>query len=507
MRPKPKVIPQKRMTREQARAEAAALTVRTWLFSKYHDDPVGFARDVLKLRLWRRQRQILEAIARKKKVAVTSGQKTGKSTVFVVAALWWACTRPRGRVLLTGPSNQVVRDVLWKELRRIVHLEGPDGKLLSGPDVLGAAPAVLPSTGMQWPDGREIIGKASDTPESTQGFSGPEILIIIDEAAGVADPIFEALDGNTAAGGHIAAASNPTRQTGFFFDAFHTKREHWEPIEISSEESPNVTGEEDRIDGLAEPAFIKQRRAEYGVDSAWYTIRILGKFAGTASDAVVGLEAIEASRLRAQQRTEAPEGRLELGVDVARFGDDESAIAPRRGQVVFGLEVVHGFDTIQVAGKVIEVVRALRRLPDEAAIVKIDTSGGYGGGVADLLRTEHAREVVVVEVNASERADAPDEYVNRRAQLHFAVADWLKDGGELPADRKLEAELLTPTYSLDSRGRRKIESKDEIKKRLKRSPDRADAVALAIVSFKAAKPARVTGSGTRWGDDDARGFG
>ncbi len=451
-----------------------------YAFQKYRDDPVGFANDVLKLRVWSGQCAILSAIASAKKCAICSGQKTGKSTAFVIAAIWWACTRPRGRVLLTAPTNHVVRTVLWKELHRIVYMQGQDGRLLSGPEVLGAAPALLPSTGMHWPDGREIIGGASDTPEATQGFSGPEILVIIDEAAGVKDPIFEAIDGNCAAGGHIAAASNPTQQSGFFFDAFHLKREHWNGIHISSEETPNVTGAEEPIPGLADPEFIRSARAMYGEDSGFYAVRVRGEFAGTATNAIVGLADVDAAQLRAKQRTTEPDDALEFGVDVARFGDDESTIAPRRGLKAYDIIAEHGLDTIALTGTIMKTVRAMRRHGDDKPRIKIDSSGGYGGGVADLLRSEHADEVEVIEVNASERADDPDQYTNRRAQLHFGVADWLKDGGELPDDKKLEAELLAATYAFDVRGRRKVESKDDIKKRLKRSPDRADALALAI---------------------------
>lgn len=433
------------------------------------------------MRLWRKQRRILTAIARKKKVAVRSGQKTGKTTAFVVAALWWAATRARARVVLTAPGNAQVRNVLWKELRRICYDRAPDGRLVV--EVLGVEPALMPSTGMQWPDGREIIGFSADTPETMQGMSGPEMLVLVDEGSGVEDVIFEAIDGNSAAGGHIATASNPTKQSGWFFDAFHSKREFWERIEISSEETPNVTGEEDAIPGLAGPEFISQRRAEYGETNPFYLVRIKGEFAGTASNAVVGLAAIDAARKRWEEREDEPNEPLEYGLDVARFGDDETALTPRRGPRAFETITVHGFDSIAVVGMVLEDVRARRR-PGELPIIKIDASGGYGSGAADLLKAEHSKEVTVVEVNAAERSDVPDDYTNLRTQLHFAVADWLKDGGELPDDKKLEAELLAPTYGFDARGRRKLESKDDIKKRLKRSPDRADALALAVYRRK-----------------------
>lgn len=468
----------KRLTREQERERARSLGFVAPRFEEYFDDPVGFGSKLLGIQLWRKQRRILTAIARKKKVAVRSGQKTGKSTAFVVAALWWAATRSRGRVFLTAPGNAQVRNVLWKELRRVCYSTAPGGKRVV--DILGVEPALLPSTGMQWPDGREILGFSADTPETMQGLSGPEMLVLVDEGSGVRNDIFEAIEGNLAAGGHVATASQPTQQAGWFFDAFHSHREHWERIDISSEETPNCTGEEDAIPGLADPNFIDRSRAEHGEDSAFYLVRIKGEFAGTASNAIVGLAAIDAARKRWSERTEEPTDPLEYGLDVARFGDDETALAPRRGKRLYDITTVNGFDTVAVVGMVMADVRSRRRT-SEVPTIKIDAGGGYGGGVADLLRAQHGKEVHVVEVNSAEASDTPDEFTNVRTQLHFAVADWLKGDGELPDDTKLEAELLAPTYSFDARARRKVEGKDEIKKRLKRSPDRADAVALSIL--------------------------
>lgn len=495
---KPKGI---RTTREQARSQAADSGVVAPVFSEYVNDPIGFAKKI-GLRLWKRQRDILHGIVANKKVAVCSGQKVSKSNTFVVAALWWTATRGRGRVLFTAPANSQVRDILWKELRRICNSVTPDGRTVS--EILGVEPAILPSTGMQWPDGREIIGFSADTPERMQGFSGPNTLALLDESSGIADEIFEAIQGNAAGGGHIAAAGNPTQQSGWFFDAFHTKREFWFRLEISSEETPNCTGEEPPIPGLADPDFIKSMEREHGRESAFFKVRILGKFAGTASNAIIGLALIDPAKLLWKNRVSEPTESLELGVDVARFGDDESTIAPRRGNRAYEIESVHGFDTVAVAGKVNEVIDKHRR-PGERVSIKIDTSGGYGAGVADLLRSQNREGISVFDVNSSEKSDDPEKYVNVRSQLHFAVRDWLKDGGELPEDPKLEAELLTPTYSYDARNRMKVESKDEIKKRLKRSPDRSDALALSIYRRTTGRAKSVSGSGSRWGEE--RGYG
>lgn len=262
--------------REQEKAKESGRSAP--IFPEYRDDPCGFARDVLGVRLWRAQRRILESIARRKRVAVCAGQKTGKSTTFVVTALWWAGTRARGRVLFTGPTNDQVDTVLWTELHRVVNERRADGRRVV--DVLGVKPAVTPQTGMQWPDGREILGRVADSPTSTQGFSGPEILIIIDEGSGVADDIFEAHEGNTAGGGSIVTAGNPNHEHGWFYRAFNSEAQFWDRHVISSEDTPNITGEEERIDGLAELEFVEAMRAKYGREHPFYKIRVLGQFAG-----------------------------------------------------------------------------------------------------------------------------------------------------------------------------------------------------------------------------------
>lgn len=463
---------------------------------------------MLGLRLCHAQRRILQAIARGKRVAIRSGQKTGKSTSFVAAALWWAATRLRGRVLFTGPGNAQVRDVLWKELHRIVYDRTNlrrDGRTVA--DVLEVKPAIMPHTGMQWPDGREIVGFVREGPTATQGFSGPEMLIIIDEGSGVPDPIFEAHEGNTAGGGRILTASNPTSSVGWFFEAFHSQREFWDTIHLSSEDSPNVTGEEPAIPGLAGPEWLAELVEKYGKEHPVYLVRVKGDFATTATNTIIALAMLDASHKRAaDNQDQEPEGPLEFGLDVARFGDDNTSIAPRRGKRIYPLVVVHGFDGNAIAGKLLETVRLYRR-GGERPVVKIDGTGGYGSSPADILRHGHAKEVTVVEVNSSTRADDEEEYANLRAQMHFGVAEWLKDGGELPEDKKLDVELLAPTYTFDPRRRRLIEPKDAIKRRIQRSPDRADAVALAIYKAAVGGPATVVkGAGYRWGSDD-RGFG
>ena len=417
---------------------------------------------------WSRQAEFFAAVARHHRVAVRSGHKIGKSTGFACLALWWVATRPRARVILTSAGDNQIATILWPELRRL-HARAAEA--------LGGTVALDPRTGLRFDDGRVVIGFSTDRPETAAGQSGDELLYLVDEASGIDERIMEAIEGNLAGGGRVALCGNPTQTSGTFYDAFTTKREFWHPVHISSEETPNASGIGEPIPGLATREYVEEKRRQWGEDSPLYAVRVRGDFPTQASNSVVGLELIEAARKRYPDVPDT--GPLEIGVDVARFGDDDSVIQPRRGKRAPVPRVIHGQDTVQVAGAVVQVAQELRR-PGERVRVKVDVIG-VGAGVADTLRQHQWLDVV--DVNVAESATATDDgpgYALLRDQLWFAVRDWLRDGGAFAPDEQLEAELVAPVYSFDTRGRIKVESKDSMKKRLKRSPDRADALALAV---------------------------
>jgi len=413
---------------------------------------------------WERQQELLLAVAEHERVSVRSGHKVSKSRSAGSLALWFVMTFAAARVIMTSASARQVKSILWKELK-LLH------RMARVP--LGGVMHEAPDAGLQFPDGREIVGFSTDQPERMAGISGANVLFIIDEASGVEEPIFEAIEGNRAGGARIVMFSNPTRTSGTFYESHTAKREFWHTLHISSEESPNVKAGQIIIPGLATRPWVEEKRLEWGENSPLYDVRVKGNFPSQAENAVIGLALVEAGLRRWEEvNADAP---LEIGVDVARFGDDETVIWPRRGAKALQPTIVRSLNTIEVAGKVLEVVRELRR-EGERPRVKVDVIG-YGAGTFDQL--QQFKEVEAVAVNVAERATA-ENYAKLRDQLWFACRDWLKEGGAIPADAKLEAELVGPVYSIDTQGRYKVESKDDMKKRLGRSPDRADALCLAI---------------------------
>lgn len=443
--------------------------------------------------LWSRQVELALSVLVHPRSAARSGHKVGKTELAAALLLWWCCTRVNARGIFTAPTLRQVEEALWAAIRRLTEVANERGYNLF-PEV-----ALSPSTGIRWEDGRRLFGFTASHPDKVSGPSGANILFVLDEASGIEAGIWEAVQGILAGtdvdSGRVLAIGNPTQPSGWFFNAFNDKRAMWNggaPLRISCMESPNVLAGRMVIPGLVGPDYVRQMAEEYGVDSPTYQYRVLGDFPTNASNQVIGLGIIEAALGRWNEM--ADEGRtLYIGVDVARFGDDYSACSARRGQKLFSPKwfadngvkaVVNGYDSQKVAGVVLQCIRALRR-PGEPVRVNIDAAGGYGGPVGDWLRDLQERQqldefITFSDIQVAERSSQPENYPRLRDELWFTGREFFRDGGALYPDPALETELIAPTYSPTVKGQNQVEQKLETKKRLGRSPDRADSALLAI---------------------------
>ena len=473
--------------RTKAKEIQATLNASTELkyasyFPEYLDDPVGFCEDILNVCLWSLQKHIANSLRDNVRTSVRSGHKVGKSLLVVCLALWWVMTRPRGQVVLTSSGKNQVKAILWKELRRVYNAAGGDARFQP------QSPVPLdPATGLRFDDSRSIYGFTTDNAERMAGFSGDQLLFCVDEASGFPDPIYEAVQGNLAGGGRILATGNPTKNTGWFFDSHHGKRHLWSTFHVDSRTTPNCIGDEDPIPGLATPEFIESMIEEYGggnVEEAErspvFSIRVAGNFAATSDRNVIGLNLIEAGRTRYDEEEHPNHGLLEIGVDVARFGADDTVITGIRDLVSYPNMVIHGFDNVQVAGAVLDYIEAYKK-PVEKPIVKVDVIGNGSGVFDHLVRKDSIIAIAVDSGESSDikRSDGTLKFVNKRAELWWSAREWLEDGAFLFRDPKLEEELRAPEYDFDTKLRYRVEKKDRIKERIKRSPDRADSLCLA----------------------------
>lgn len=449
------------------------------LVSRWEHDPERFFREALHVNPWSKQIEIAESVDRNDRTGVRSSQKIGKSAIDAWIAVWWAFTRKGGQVVLTAPAAHQVENILWPEVRRVL-LPDPTNPLkprLIEPEWL----ALDPRTGLRLPGERRVFCVTTNEPEKLAGLSGKNLLFIVDEGSGYPDELWSPIFGNLAGGGHLLTTGNPTQTSGAFYEAFHEKSEFWETFHVSSYDTPNVVEGREVIAGLATRDWCEERLKEWGEESPDYQVRVLGNFPSQGSNSIVPLVLYDAAAARWFE-SETWEGDMDIGVDVARFGDDKSAITIRFGRVAWEHARLSGFDTTQVSGAVKEAIAQKRGLA-KSVRVKVDVIG-YGAGVVDRLNSMNANgdlgaNVEIYAVNVSEVALDQNKYHSLRDELWFGTVLWLKDA-RLKHHRELKSELLGARYAFDERGRRKVESKKDMKKRIGRSPDGADALNLAV---------------------------
>lgn len=444
------------------------------------NDPVRFVREVLGGDPWHRQIEILAALRDHPRVTVRSAHGVGKTWVAACATLWFLFTRRPVAVLTTAPTYRQVREVLWREIRRLHRGAARRGHPLAGKCV---------ETALRVDDDCFALGWSTDEADRFQGFHAPHVLVVVDEAAGVPADIYDAIDSVlTGEEARLLLIGNPTHAHGRFYESH--RQPGWCKFVISALDSPNLRGVDlddpatDRVPipypGLVTARWVRERRREWGEDSVLYQTRVLGNFPTQEDDALLPLTWIEAAVAR--HATTTPAGEVEIGVDLARYGECESVACVRRGIGLIELRVWRKEDLMESTGRVVELVRRYRPV-----WVKVDAVG-VGAGVVDRLRELGIEGVIAV--NGAERPREPERYASLRAEIYFALRDRFRDGAiAIPPDDRLIAQLAALRYGYTSRGQQKVEGKDEMRERGLPSPDRADALALCFAPVVRGRPA------------------
>jgi phage terminase large subunit len=439
----------------------------------YALDPVGYARDELGFHAWSKQREVMEAVRDHPRVAVRSSHGPGKTAIAAQIVLWFLCVFRNSRVITTAPTWAQVEQLLWREVRAGVgraHLAGK-GAIFPDPGV----------TKLEIGDEWFAIGISTDKPERFQGHHAPHLLLVVDEASGVDEKIYEAGEGFlTAEGAHILLVGNPTRIGGQFHRAFTTERATWRLIHISTDDTPNYTGEPvppEVARRLPRLGWKEEKARSWGVDSPMYQVRVLGNFPSQAENAVVSLYDVEQAQQRVLEPRYAVQQRdVVVACDVARYGDDETVIGTRHCERIRIRQTYTGRPITQTVGAIIDASRELREESGAEPRIVVDDDG-VGGGVVDLLREKGYH---VQPFNGGARAIEPSNYPNARSEAWFRMARRLPEL-DLDGDEQLAADLTSPMYTMDSDGRRVVEKKAETKKRLGRSPDRGDMALMLIL--------------------------
>ena len=366
--------------------------------------PVAFAREVLGVHLWEKQEEVLTALTTHRRVAVKAGNGLGKGFCAAVAVLWFMYVHEDAAIALsTAPTFRQVRHILWRQLHRLYR---PAAKVLGGK---------MLDTRWELSDECYAMGLSADSADQFQGFHSPNMFIVVDEAEGVSDEIFEAIESvMTSADPLLLLIGNPTTMTGAFRRAFYEERQLYRTITISALDSPNVRAGRVVIPGLTTTTWLEERREIWGEDNPVYRARVLGEFPDQGEDTLLSLRDIEAATARPDSLPLEGEGwggggvePVILAVDVARFGSDRSVILRRRGDRVENIQVLRQMDTMQLAGWVSAAIRETN--PEQVYVDEI----GVGAGVVDRLRELGHR---VRGVNVAHKSRQEGLFVNLRAE-------------------------------------------------------------------------------------------
>jgi phage terminase large subunit len=436
------------------------------VLAKWRRDPAIFVKQALGAKPEAWQKEALISLRDHNRLAIRSGHGVGKSALLAWIILWWLLTRYPAKVACTANTSTQLSDVLWGELDKWWRKLPPGFKKLLD----------MKSDRMEFiEDPKQSFAVArtarKEQPEAFQGYHSPNMLFIVDEASGVDDIIFEVGRGAMSSpGAKTVMTGNPTRTNGYFYNAFHSMKAFWKTMVVPCSGSTQVA-----------QAYIDECKEEYGEDSNAFRVRVLGEFPVEGDNVVIPLHLVESAVSRDIDAIDSEEV---WGLDVARFGDDRSALAKRRGNVME--EKVKWWknkDLMQTVGIVVNEYKEAKKKP---SVIFVDVIG-IGAGVADRLAEQG---LPVAGVNVSESPAFGDKFMRLRDELWWNAREWFRAlDCKIPDDGALLAELTLPTYNFTSSGKLKVEGKDEIKKRtaktassMGKSPDLADAFCLTFGS-------------------------
>lgn len=392
-------------------------------------------------------------------IAIASGHGIGKSALVAWIILWAISTYEDTKGVVTANTENQLKTKTWAELAKWYRL------CITRSWFEFTATALFSKD----PDHEKTwrIDMVAWSERNTEAFAGlhnqgKRILLIFDEASAIHDLIWEVSEGAlTDADTEIiwCCFGNPTQNIGRFRECFGKFRHRWLTRQIDS-----------RTVAMTNKAQLQKWVDDYGEDSDFVRVRVRGIFPSSSSNAIIGPDEVDAAMAREYKDGEFDFAAVILGVDVARQGDDSSIVVKRQGKVAFKSRQMRIPDTMLVAQQV-----ALDWNESKADACFVDATGGYGVGVVDALR-QIGRDPI--EVYFSGKAVDP-RYFNKRSEMYFEMAKWIKAGGALPNDPELKEELIATTYFFQG-DKFRLSDKDDIKALIGRSPDKADALALTF---------------------------
>jgi hypothetical protein len=398
--------------------------------------------------------------------AVASGRGIGKSALVSWLVIWMLSTRIGSTTIVSANSESQLRKVTWAEITKWLAMGLNSHWFEVSATSLQPAKWLTELVERDLRKGTRYWGVegrlwSAENPDAFAGVHNMDgVLVIFDEASGIDDAIWAVTAGfftENTPNRFWFAFSNPRRNTGYFYETFHSKRDFWNTKVVDAR----------TVEGT-DKAVYQQIIDEYGPDSAQAHVEVYGQFPSAGDDQFIGANTVDEAMKRVKyQDLSAP---IVIGVDPARFGADATVIAVRQGRDIVKIIRHRGDDTMTVVGHVIEAIEEYK-----PTLVVID-EGGLGAGIVDRLKEQRYK---IKGINFGNKSKNPIMYGNMRAQMWGDMREWLKTAS-IPNDRFLKTDLISPMMKPDSRGTIFLESKKDMKSRGLASPDAADAIAVTF---------------------------
>jgi hypothetical protein len=398
--------------------------------------------------------------------AVASGRGIGKSALVSWLVIWMLSTRIGSTTIVSANSESQLRKVTWAEITKWLAMGLNSHWFEVSATSLQPAKWLTELVERDLRKGTRYWGVegrlwSAENPDAFAGVHNMDgVLVIFDEASGIDDAIWAVTAGfftENTPNRFWFAFSNPRRNTGYFYETFHSKRDFWVTKVVDAR----------TVEGT-DKAVYQQIIDEYGPDSSQAHVEVYGQFPSAGDDQFIGALLVDDAMQREKYKDQSAP--IVIGVDPARFGADATVIAVRQGRDIVKIIRHRGDDTMTVVGYVIEAIEEFK-----PTLVVID-EGGLGAGIVDRLKEQRYK---IKGVNFGNKSKNPIMYGNMRAQMWGDMREWLKTAS-IPNDRFLKTDLISPMMKPDSRGTIFLESKKDMKARGLASPDAADAIAVTF---------------------------
>lgn len=448
-------------------AQLASDRIRVW-----REDPRIFVREQFGVTPDAWQDDVLAEFPHNPLQAMLACKGPGKTATLAWLGWNFLATRPHPKIGATSITADNLKDGLWAEMAKWRHRS----EFLKAAFEWTASRIFARSSPETWFMSFRSWSRTADTQtlgETLAGLWSDYVMFILDEAGGIPVPVLRTAEVIAAQAskpgceGHVILAGNTTSVDGALYEAAITRRHFWKVYEITAD--PDDPKRTPRI-----PKEHAQRQIdEYGRDNPWVMINILAKFPKQGINTLISPDEVK----DAQKRHYTPDvyaGMPKiLGVDVARYGDDESVMFKRQGKVAFPPLRMRNLDGVAGPSHVLRIAQEWN-----ADSIQIDV-GTFGAGWYDVMtHGMSCTNALPVTFGGSPKDDR--RFKNLRAEMLWDLCQWIKQGGALPPVPEMVSGLSTMTYAYTLKGQIQVEEKDQIKARLGRSPDLEDALACTF---------------------------